>query len=290
MVNVTRPAPIPGLSSISAGYGFLICDVWGVLHNGVAHFHTAGAALETFRAGGGRVLLVSNAPRPNAVIHRQLDRFGVPRGAYDGILTSGDVAREYLAAHPGLKVLPIGPERDRPIYDGLPITLAAEADADFVACTGLVDDDRETPDDYMELLGRLAIRRLPMLCINPDIVVERGDRLIWCAGALAERYAGLGGEVVMVGKPHAPVYASALAHLSSLAGRSVAPAEVLAVGDGIGTDIRGAVGQGIDVLFVTGGIHTAEFGRREEPDPDKVAAFLAVHELRARAFIPFLVW
>ena len=290
MTNVPRPARIPGLSAISADYGFLICDVWGVLHNGVAHFLAAGAALERFRAGGGRVLLVSNAPRPNAVIHRQLDKFGVPRGAYDGILTSGDVARDYLAAHPGLKVLPIGPERDRPIYDGLPVTLAAEAEADFIACTGLVDDDRETPDDYMDLLRRLAARRLTMLCINPDIVVERGDRLIWCAGALAERYAGLGGEVVMVGKPHAPVYAGALERLSGFAGRPVTPAEVLAVGDGIGTDIRGAVGQGIDVLFVTGGIHTVEFGHRDDPDPERVASFLAAHELRARAFIPYLVW
>ena len=216
MTNASRPPRIAGLSRISADYRALLCDVWGVIHNGIAHFPAAATALKNFRAGGGHVLLVSNAPRPNAVVVDQLDRFGVPREAYDGVLTSGDVAREFLAARPGLKVLPIGPERDNPIYDGLPIELVREDDAGFVACTGLLDDDTETPDDYAAQLRRLAERRLPMLCINPDIVVERGDRLLWCAGALAERYAALGGEVVMVGKPHAPIYRTALARLSAL--------------------------------------------------------------------------
>jgi HAD superfamily hydrolase (TIGR01459 family) len=290
MANVSRPPRVAGFSDLASSCRFAICDVWGVLHNGVEHFRAAGAALVAFRERGGRVVLVSNAPRPNAVIKTQLDRFGVAHAAYDGIITSGDVAREYLAARPGLKVFPIGAERDLPVYAGLPVALVPEAEAELVACTGLVDDDRETPDDYAAQLRKLAGRGLPMLCINPDIVVERGERLVWCAGALAQRYRIFGGETIVVGKPHAPIYDAALRHFAGLAGRPVERSEVLAIGDGAETDIRGANQAGIDVLFITGGIHTAVFGPRESPHADAVAAFLADAGLGARAFVPHLVW
>jgi HAD superfamily hydrolase (TIGR01459 family) len=290
MANVSRPPRVSGLSDLASSYGFAVCDVWGVLHNGVEHFRDAGTALVRFRERGGRVILVSNAPRPHAVIRTQLDRFGVDHAAYDDIITSGDVARDFLAARPNLKVFPIGAERDLPVYSGLPVTLVGESEAEIIACTGLVDDDKETPDDYVPQLKALAERRLPMLCINPDIVVERGDRLIWCAGALAQRYRLFGGETIVVGKPFAPIYDAALRRFTVLAGKPVDKATVLAIGDGAETDVRGGRDAGIDVLFITGGIHTAVFGPRERPRADAVAAFLADAGLAARAFVPRLVW
>jgi HAD superfamily hydrolase (TIGR01459 family) len=284
------PPRVSGLADLASSYGFVLCDVWGVIHNGIDHYRAAGAALIRFRDRGGRVVLVSNAPRPNAVIRSQLDRFGVERAAYDDVITSGDVSREFLAARPGVKVHSIGPERDLPIYGGLDLRLVGEAEAELIACTGLVDDATETPDHYADLLRRLAARGLTMLCMNPDIVVERGDRLVWCAGALAQRYRLFGGETVVVGKPHARIYETAMKRLAAIAGRGVAASEVLAVGDGAETDIRGANGAGIDALFVTGGIHAATFGARENPSRDAVATFLASAGLTARAFVPHLVW
>jgi HAD superfamily hydrolase (TIGR01459 family) len=290
MTNSQAPPRVAGLSPLAPTYQFLLCDIWGVLHNGMAHFAASADALARFRAGGGKVLLISNAPRPGAVVTTQLDRLGVPRTAYDGVLTSGDVGRDYLAARPGLRVLSIGPERDEAVFDGLGITLVGEGAADLVACTGLVDDDRETPDDYVEQLRRLARRGMPMLCLNPDVVVERGERLVWCAGALAARYRDLGGQTILVGKPHAPIYEAALKRLAAFAGGPIAAASLLAVGDGAETDLRGADGAGIDVLFITGGIHAANFGSRDRPQAEAVAKFLGDAGLGAVAFTPFLVW
>jgi HAD superfamily hydrolase (TIGR01459 family) len=224
------------------------------------------------------------------VVETQLDGLGVPRGAYDDIITSGDVARDYLASRPGVRVLSIGPDRDRSAFEGLDIQMVGEGEAELIACTGLVDDDRETPDDYAPRFRRLVERRLPMLCLNPDVVVERGDRLVWCAGALAALYRDLGGETVQVGKPHAPIYIAALERLARLAGRPVSPTAVLAVGDGAETDLRGANHAGIDVLFITAGIHAANFGTRDHPQSNAVATFLTDAGLVAVAFTPLLVW
>jgi HAD superfamily hydrolase (TIGR01459 family) len=205
-------------------------------------------------------------------------------------VTSGEAARQYLAARPGIRAFHLGADRDRPIYDGLDVVLTGEDEAELISCTGLFDDDRETPDDYAERLARWAGRGLPLLCANPDRIVERGDRLIWCAGALAERYAALGGETIVLGKPHRPIYEVALARFAELAGAAVDPAAVLAIGDAAETDLRGATGLGLDVLFITAGIHADLFGGRADPDPVKVAAFLRATGLGARAFIPHLVW
>jgi HAD superfamily hydrolase (TIGR01459 family) len=284
------PLRISGLSRIAPSYRVLLCDIWGVLHNGLEHFRPAGSALVRFRDRGGRVVLISNAPRPSAVVRTQLDRLGVERAAYDDIVTSGDVSRGILAGRPGSKVFSIGPERDLPIYAGLDITLVGEAEADLVACTGLFDDETETPDHYAEQLRRLAGRRLPMLCMNPDIVVERGEQLVWCAGALAQRYRLLGGDTIVVGKPHPEIYDAALARIEALVGEPVDKRAVLAIGDGAETDIRGANNSGIDALFITGGIHTTTFGSREQPSPEAVTAFLSAAGLFARAFVPRLVW
>ena len=290
MTNTPTPAFVTGLAELAREYRALLCDVWGVVHNGQHAHAAAGEALIRYRAQGGAVLLITNAPRPKAGVISVLDNFGVPREAYDDVLTSGDAARSVLAAYAGARIFHVGPDRDLPIYDGLPLTLAGDDNCDVISCTGLFDDEGETPDDYQEHLSGWHARGLPMICVNPDIVVERGGRMIWCAGSLAQRYRDLGGETAMVGKPHPAVYEQALARIAAIVGHVLPRQQVLAVGDGIATDVRGAVGQGIDVLFVTDGIHTAVFGEREAPDHDKVREFLANANLGARAVIPRLVW
>jgi HAD superfamily hydrolase (TIGR01459 family) len=284
------PPPVSGLSELASRYDFLLCDVWGVVHNGVAVFPAAAAALARFRAEGGRVILLSNAPRQSSIIVGQLASLGVPGDAYDSVLTSGDVARSYLAARPGEKTFFIGPDRDLAVIDDLPVARTAESDATLIVCTGLVDDDHETPDDYADLLAEFAARGVPMLCANPDKVVKRGERLIWCAGALADRYRLLGGVTIEVGKPFAPIYAAAATRLAELAGRPVELSSVLAIGDGLETDVRGAVGRDIDVLFVTSGIHALEIDPQGRADAGSVARFLGTAGLRARGFIPHLIW
>jgi HAD superfamily hydrolase (TIGR01459 family) len=276
---------VGGLKDVAGSYDALLCDVWGVLHNGVAAFPAAVEAIRRFRAERGPVVLLTNAPRPAASIREQVRGLDVPDAAYDAILTSGDVTRAVIGERPGARLLHIGADRDLPFYAGLDAKLVAEADADLISCTGLVDDTKETPEDYRELLSRLAARRLVMICANPDLVVERGDRLVYCAGALARLYAELGGEAVLVGKPHAPIYKAARRMLKELGAE-----KVLAVGDGLPTDIRGACDNGFPVLFVTGGIHAADFGPADDPDGERVTARLAAEGFRAEAYISRLIW
>ncbi len=289
MTDPAAPALVPGLAALAPRYRAVFCDVWGVLHNGIAAFAAAHEALARFRAGGGHVVLITNAPRPQAPIHEQLAQFGVPRTAYDAIVTSGDVTRDLIAARPERALIHIGPDRDLSLYDGLAARLSADAGGDTVVVTGLVDDDTETPEDYRARLTALAARGLTLICANPDIVVERGDRLIWCAGALARLYEELGGTVLMLGKPFRPIYDAAFAALAA-AGADIGADEVLCIGDGLPTDIRGAVAQGLDVLFVTGGIHAADFGPADAPDMARVAARLAREGLTATAAVPRLAW
>jgi HAD superfamily hydrolase (TIGR01459 family) len=276
---------IQGLADIAAEYDGLLCDVWGVLHNGVSAFPDAVDALQKFRRRGGRVVLVTNAPRPSPPIRLQLRSFGVPDDAYDALVTSGDVTRTVIAARPGVKLLHVGHERDLSFYEGLDAKLVPEAEAELISCTGLFDDNVEAPEDYRELFARLVNRRLPMVCANPDIVVERGERLIYCGGALARLYSEMGGEAILVGKPHAPIYAAAKKRFSEFGAR-----RILAAGDGLPTDIRGAVENGVPVLFVTGGIHAADFGPQHEPDGERVAARLHAEGLSAVAYIPRFKW
>lgn len=286
MANVANPPFVGGLAELAADYPVLLCDVWGVLHDGVRAYADACAALIAYRRGGGTAILLTNAPRPKADVVAQLRGFGVPPEAYDDIVTSGDTAREALAARPGARVFHVGAERDMSIYAGLPIELTGEEACDVISCTGLFDDDRETPDDYDVRLAAWQARDLPMICANPDIVVERGDRLVWCAGALAERYRLIGGKTTVIGKPFPAVYEAALARVNPRPSK----AKVLAVGDGLRTDVRGAFDNGFDVVFVTGGIHAADFGDRGAPDPGKVGLRLSAEGLGARAFMPQLAW
>ncbi|MFO1184349.1 MAG: TIGR01459 family HAD-type hydrolase [Bauldia sp.] len=285
MANLSQPPLVAGLSALAGGYRVLFCDVWGVIHNGVTSFADATAATGRFRRAGGVVLMLTNAPRPAGPIVAQLDALAVPREAYDAVVTSGDVTRRLLAEWRGRRVYHLGPDRDLPLYDGIGVVPAGPVDCEVVCCTGPIDDERETVADYEDRLKALAARRLPMICANPDLVVERGSKLIPCAGALAERYAEMGGKVAIAGKPHPPIYAAALAEASRIAGRPVSAAEVLAIGDGLRTDIGGAVAAGIDALFVASGIHGGELAGLAA-----IHARLAAEGLTARAVIPRLAW
>ena len=261
-----------------------------MLHNGVRAYPGAATALSKARREGKIVLIITNAPRAKAEVVGQFRRFGVDLDAFDDLVTSGDATRDFLASRPGIRLFHLGPERDQPIYDGLDVALTGEEEADLVSCTGLFDDEHETPDDYGDRLARWRVLDLPLLCANPDKVVERGHRQVWCAGAIAERYAAIGGNTIILGKPHEPIYDTAMARFTELAGGPVERRSVLAIGDAIATDLRGAVDFGLDVLFVTAGIHAESYGEREDPDPGKVGASLRVAGLGARAFMPHLVW
>jgi HAD superfamily hydrolase (TIGR01459 family) len=284
------PALTDRFSPLASRYDAVLCDIWGVVHNGVAAHADACDALARFRAGGGTVILISNAPRPREWVARSLDRLHVPRDAYDGLVTSGDVTRAFLKGHPGDTVFLIGPERDHTIFDGLGVAFGALEAADYCVCTGLYEDERETPDDYGDILARMRARSLFMVCANPDLVVERGDRRVYCAGAVADRYAALGGEVMYAGKPHRPIYEQALAQIAAVRGAGVPLARVLAIGDSVRTDLAGAAHAGIDCLFVAGGIHAEELGGRHAPDLGTLALIFAEAGIAPVAVMPRLVW
>jgi HAD superfamily hydrolase (TIGR01459 family) len=282
-------------SAIASGYDVVLSDVWGVVHNGVAAFPEACDALTRFREGGGTVVLITNAPRPNGVVAHQLEHFGAPRSIYDAIVASGDVTRDEIAKRPGQTILHVGPKRDLSIFDGLDVTFAPVESADYVICSGLFHEDTETPDDYRDLLERMLARKLFMVCGNPDVVVERGEQLLYCAGAIADLYARLGGDVLYAGKPYAPIYDLALKLAQQARGKdpghkSVDRKRVIAIGDSVRTDFTGAASYGIDCLFVTAGIHSAEFGGRDDPDPDAVERVLIAAGGKPRAIARKLKW
>lgn len=242
------------MKTISANYPVWFCDIWGVVHNGYKPFANTVATLARHRANGGIVVLVSNSPRSEAGILKQLDEIGVARNAYDAAVTSGDVTRNLMAEAPSHRLFHLGPDRDTSIFQGLAVERVPLAEAGAVICTGLFHDDRETPDDYEALLTEMKARKLPMICANPDKMVRKGDKLLYCAGALAERFATMGGAVSMAGKPFAPIYELARRKAEAARGGPVSAAEILAIGDGPETDIRGAANQGIACLYVSGGV------------------------------------
>lgn len=250
------------IKPLARGYDALLCDAWGVIHNGVALTPGVEHALCAFRRSRGPVVILTNAPRPSKIIPPQLDRLGLSREAYDAVVTSGDATRAAIETFLPKRAFRLGPEKDDALYRDLDIAFAPVDEAEFIVCTGLFDDQTETPEQYAELLGRAAARALPMVCANPDIVVNWGGRTVFCAGALAEIYAELGGDVIYGGKPHRPIYDLARASLEAAAGGAVAKSRVLAVGDGIKTDIRGANAYGIDAVFIAGagGIHDGPMG------------------------------
>jgi HAD superfamily hydrolase (TIGR01459 family) len=286
----SSPALIDHVASLGGSYDLVLSDVWGVIHNGLAAFPEACDALARFRDAGAAVVLITNAPRPSEAVVRMLDRLAVPRAAYDGIVSSGDVTRGVIAGRAGQSVLQIGPERDHSIFDGLGVSFAPVETADYVVCTGLFDDERETADDYRELLAKVRARNLFMVCANPDIVVERGDRLVYCAGAIADLYAHMGGEVLYAGKPYAPIYDAAVAKAAAQLKRDIPRRRVLAIGDSVRTDLKGAQAYGIDCLFVTAGIHAEELGDRSNPNTKALGEMFAAAGATPKAVTRRLAW
>jgi len=281
---------LPNFSALAREYDVVLSDVWGVIHNGIAAHPHACDALMRMRAQGGIVILVTNAPRQNDVVARQLERLHVPRQTYDAIVSSGDVTRSVIQQRRGQSLYHLGPERDRSIFTGLEVRFAPLETADYVVCSGLEDDETETADDYRSRLEFMLSRNLFMVCGNPDVVVERGSTLVYCAGAIADLYARMGGEVLYAGKPYPPIYDMALAKAESAAGSKIAPSRVLAIGDSVRTDLKGARTMGFDFLFVTSGIHAEELGSREEPDGAALLATFAAAGGMPKAVMRELTW
>ena len=277
-------------STLAGGYDVVLSDVWGVVHNGLAAFPAAGEALARFRQAGGTVVLISNAPRPGRNVIRLLDKLGVVRAAYDNIVTSGDVTCAVIAQRPGETIFHLGPERDRPIFTELDVTFAPVESADYAVCSGLFNDEVETAEDYRELLGRMRERALFMVCANPDVVVERGDRLVFCAGAIADLYREMGGEVLYAGKPYRPIYDQALDVAHAVRGQPAPLERVLAIGDSVRTDVTGAAALGVECLFLTAGIHAEELGGRDNPDPAVLRQIFADAAVAPKAVMRRLVW
>jgi HAD superfamily hydrolase (TIGR01459 family) len=281
---LTEPRLISGLRDIAGEYDAIVCDVWGVVHDGVNAYPEACAALRAFRERFGKVVLLSNAPRPPAPIREQLRRFGVPDESYDAIVTSGGASRDDLAVRAAkgpLKLFHIGPEaRDKVIYEGLNVTRTGPEAADIVLLSDLGDHDRETPDDYADVLKELKARDLTVICANPDVMVPIAGKLIYCAGAVAREYEKLGGKVIYYGKPYPPIYAMALKE-------AVSKKRVLAIGDALETDIAGAANVGLDALFVAGGLHAKEVGPLTQAS---LKAFFAGRKTTVVAGVAMLKW
>ncbi len=289
-MTAATPTLLPHFSALAPDYDVLLCDVWGVVHNGLVAFPEACDTLMRARARGAAVVLITNSPRPSEAVDAQLKHLHVPPEAYDGIVSSGDVTRSVIASRRGKSLYFLGPERDRPVFDGLNVKFAPLESADYVVCTGLIDDDTETPEDYRASLEAMLARKLFMVCGNPDVVVERGDRLVYCAGALADLYATMGGEVLYTGKPYRPIYDLSLKRAAEAFGSEVPLKRVLAVGDSLRTDMKGARAAGVDFLFMTAGIHAEELGGRDKPDPAALASAFAAAGDVPTAVMRRLVW
>lgn len=289
---MTLPRDLPALSSVAADYDILLCDVWGVIHNGRESWPVACEALTRFNQQGGHVVLISNSPRPATDVVAQLDDLGVPRDSWKAFVTSGDATRAELARRAPGPVWVVGPPRDDVLYDGLELDRAQGAgDATFLSVTGMIDDETETPEDYRDRLATAAARDLELICANPDRIVQRGEKIIYCGGSLADLYESMGGRVTMAGKPFAPIYALALAEAERLLDRPVDRSRVLCIGDGVVTDVLGANSQGLDCLFIAQGIHgDSARGADGALDPARAADLLHAEHAHARYAALELTW
>ncbi len=290
---------IRALADVTTGYDAVFCDLWGCLHNGVAPFPAAVLALQAYRAAGGIVVLLTNSPRPSSSVIRQLDGIGVPHDAYDLVVSSGDAAQyALLSGAVGQRVHHIGAQKDQVFFTDFAGDLAAMAagvtikqvplhDAEGIVCTGLHDDQTETPDDYRAALLLGKTRGLPMLCANPDLVVDMGHKRVYCAGAIAQAYEQMGGRALYFGKPHPPIYDLARRRLAAHGGRD--DLSVLCIGDGIGTDVQGGQSEGLDTLFITGGLAADQFGADvANPDPAMLEAWLGARMMSPAYAMGFL--
>jgi HAD superfamily hydrolase (TIGR01459 family) len=290
---MTAPHLLTHLSDIAAEYDAVFCDIWGVIHNGKRHFPEAYDALRRFKAERGPVVLISNSPRPQDGLKAQLADLGVHDDAFSAIVSSGDATRTFLKDYaPKGSAWIIGPERDAPLYDGLGVDLSGTPEtAAFISCTGLFDDENDTLEQYHPDLKAAARRGIPMICANPDRIVQRGDQIIYCAGTLADIYMAFGGEVIMAGKPYAPIYDLCYQALKAVAGHEVDKSRILAIGDGLPTDVLGANGQGLDLVFIAAGIHALEATNAEgQLDAQLLVKVLESEKASARYVSPALMW
>jgi HAD superfamily hydrolase (TIGR01459 family) len=289
---------LTGLAQAQDRYDAFLCDIWGVLHNGERSFPAASEALRELRRRGKTITLITNAPRPRGEVAEQLASLGVGADCYDSIATSGDVCAHAIAARAPGRPYHIGPERDRPVFsaaaaltshDVAPVALEQ---AVFAVCTGLNEDTVETPADYEAVLAACRAKNLPMICANPDLVVYRGEQLVYCAGALAERYEALGGVVEQAGKPYAPIYRMAIGLLEQARGKPLDIDRILAIGDAIHTDIAGATTMGLDSLLVTQGVHRVELHGPEAGalDAEAYEQFVESHGVTPVYRIARLAW
>lgn len=247
------------LRDLTSGVDVILSDVWGVIHDGVHGFPEACKALQTFRAQGGTVIMITNAPRPADSVQRQLRKMEISDETYDAIVSSGDLTRNFVASRLEQLLLQIGPERDNPMFRGLDVKFTTLENAEYIVCTGPYDDEVETEENYRGMMEEALKRNLTFVCANPDMVVERGHRLITCAGAIAELYRSLGGNVIFYGKPHRPIYDRALELAAEKRGGATPSSRILAIGDSVRTDLTGANLMGLDCLFLTRGIHAVDF-------------------------------
>lgn len=273
---------LSGLGQIAEDYDALLCDIWGVIHNGREPFLEACEALERFRQERGPVILVSNSPRPSVAIPEQFREIGVPGELWDAIVTSGDATIDELARRAPGPAYKLGPDRDDRIYENLDMNFAELGDAAFISCTGLFDDETETPEDYVELLSEARDLGLPLVCANPDVKARRGNRIIYCGGALAKLYEELGGKVIYAGKPHKPIYRLSRAWLEEITGYLPAPERTLVIGDNIFTDLLGAQNEGLDCLFIADGLYA--------DTSEKLKALLTENGISARYMARALSW
>jgi HAD superfamily hydrolase (TIGR01459 family) len=285
-MHAMSPIPIiPSIQKLAAASDAWISDIWGVLHNGVAAFGQAGDACAAYRAQGGVVVLLTNAPRPSASVIAQMDSLGVPRNAYDDIVTSGDLTRRLIGKRGGEPLFHLGPDRDHVIYKDLGVTLIGPEKAKLVVCSGYFNDEIETPDDYADMLRTFRTNDAVMICANPDLVVERGHRIVHCAGGIAAAYEKIGGTVIYAGKPHLPAYEMAMELIAKAKGKPVPKDRILAIGDGLKTDIKGAANADLRAVFVASAIHVSG-----ALDAGKLAALFPVAAGRPVAAMSALVW
>jgi HAD superfamily hydrolase (TIGR01450 family) len=277
---------IGNLNEVIGGYDVVLSDVWGVVHNGVEVFQHSCAALAAARQAGATVVLITNSPRPAPGVIEQMRVLGVPEGTYDRIVTSGDVTRHLIAEGPK-KAFLLGPERDMPLFAGLDVEVVGAESAEAIVCTGFFDDEKEVPEDYTDMLTAFVKRDVPFICANPDLVVERGHRIIPCAGAVAAYYEQLGGKTRIAGKPHKPIYEAALAAARAARGEFQKD-RVLAIGDGMPTDVRGALSQGLDLLYISDGIHVGEYALNGQTDEAILKAWLIGENAAPKYWMPRL--
>jgi len=273
---------LAGLGQVASDYDVLVCDIWGVMHNGREPFFDACEALARFRENNGAVVLVSNSPRPSIAIPEQFAAIRVPDNLWDAIVTSGDATIDELSRRAPGPAFKLGPDRDDRLYAGLELHFSDLDDAAFISCTGLFEDDHETPDDYTDLLSDALARAIPMVCANPDIRVKRGDKMIYCGGALAQKYEDMGGEVIYAGKPHKPIYRLSRAWMDEHLGYVPDASRVLAIGDNIHTDLLGAQNEGYDCLFIGDGLDSG--------NSEQVFDLIREHGITARYAMNRLAW